>query len=188
MSHRNPDLISLCHLHELLLSLLPSVPSQNSSTYSFLPASRPSQLLAPHNRLVLKTSAQATEIVRKVLFAPEDVALAPTSALLVGGGISCFFYFLLCASAFLSAVTFPSANKTITLQSAAGSPVFLSAIRRGCAFRYQSLAEAENKFLAGAFESCCCLISFLYLFSIARSISALSRSAGLFSSIRHSTS
>ena len=51
MTQRNPNLIPLCHLHELLfLSLLLPVPPQHSLAHLFWLASHSSQLLTPHNR------------------------------------------------------------------------------------------------------------------------------------------
>ena len=49
-TYRNPNPIHLCHLHELLLSLLLPAPPENSLVHLFWPALHPSQLLAPRNR------------------------------------------------------------------------------------------------------------------------------------------
>ena len=84
---------------------------------------------------VLKALAQATMLVRKVLFTPADPALVLTSALLVDDGIAAFSPFLQ-APAFLNAAIFISSIEAFTLELVAGSPVFfLAAIHRGGAIR-----------------------------------------------------
>ena len=90
MSHRNLTAILSYYLHELPLSLPPSLTLQNSPAHSYLPASRLSQFLIFASP-VLKTFAQATVLAHKMFLTPADIALALTFALLVGGDIFGFF-------------------------------------------------------------------------------------------------
>ena len=137
MSSQNLNPIPLRHLHELLLLLLPPIPLRFRRQINF---DQHHTLLSFSFVIIvspaLKTSAQATILVRKVLITSSDVALARTSTLFFGGGISWFFD-LLPAPAFFSLETLPSAVEAVKLKSFSGSPVLLSTIHRGGAIRYQ---------------------------------------------------
>ena len=138
MSPRKLTPIPPCPLHELLISLLPSVPSQISLAYSVLPAPRPSQVLPPFNR---ESGAEdsCTSHSTCVQSTPHSSCRRGICPYLRP---SCrrrhlrIFYLLLCAPAFSSAVTLLSAIKTVTLEIIAGSPIlFLAVINRGGVFQ-----------------------------------------------------
>ena len=138
----------------LLIPLLPSFPLQNSPTHSFLPASRPSQLLAPPNR---GSGAQdfCTRHSACAQSAPHFHRrnTCPYLRPFCRRHHRFFFNLLNRAPAFLSAVTFSSAIKIVTLDSVAVSTVLFSLIHRDGAFRCHR-----------AFGSCACLRSLLYGF------------------------
>ena len=134
MMHRNPSPIPLCHLHKLLLLLLLPVLPQNSLVYLFWLASHPSQLLAPHNRksgapgFCTSHSVYAQSALnshRRSTYPYLRSSCQRRHRLMFRS------YLLLRTPAVLSAVTLPPAVEEATLESVAGSPVFLSAIRRG---------------------------------------------------------
>ena len=150
MTHRNPNPILICHLHELLPSLLLSVPPQHLLAHLFLSVSHPSQLLAPHNREFGAPGFCTRHSILKVLLTPTDVALSLPPPFL-SAAISRFFDRLLCAPAILSAVTLSSAVEAIAPNRLRD---FLFFLPRSAVV---VLSDADK-----AFQSCCCLRRLLY--------------------------
>ena len=87
MTHRNPNLIPVCSLHELLLSLLLPVPPRHSLAHLVWPASHPSQLFDPHS-CDSGAPGSFTSHMFYAQSASHSHRRSPTSARLVGGGIS----------------------------------------------------------------------------------------------------
>ena len=136
-----------------------------------------SSALLTVSRPVLKALAQTTVPVRKVLLTPAGVAPIAAIALLLVVGSSGFFA-LFRAPAVSSAVTFLSAIEVVIIEFVVGSPVVpLPAMRRHGALRCRQclrvLLLPEKSVI---------------LIRTTRSISALLRPVGLFSSMRHSIS
>ena len=125
-------------------------PTSEFAAHSVLPASCPSQLLAPHNHeFVFKTFAQATMLVCKVLLTPVDVALAPTSGLRVGDGIPGFLFIFFALLHFQARRLFFPQLKQL-LSNCLRSLLFFSWPRSAVVVPF----DADK-----AFEYCCCLIS-----------------------------
>ena len=177
-TYRNPNPISLCHLHELLLSLLLPVRPQHSLAH----------LVCQHGTLlssslltfatpVLQPAVQATQCLCASVSHDHRGSTVPYLRPFVGGSIFRFFYFLLRFSAILRAVTLPSAFEVIPPNRFQGLMFF------------SPQSTVVGPFDADkAFESCCCLRSLWYWFRTTPSISSLSRPAWLFSSVRTSIS
>ena len=152
MTHRNPNPIPVCHLNELLLSLLLPVPPQHSLAHLFWLASRPSQLLAPRNR-----ESGAPGFCASHSFYAQNAPHSHSRSTFpylhpyCRRGHILIFYLLLRASPVLSAAILPSAVEEVD-----------SNWLRGLLLLSPRSAVVVPPDTDEAFESCCCLRRLLY--------------------------
>ena len=158
ITHQNPNTMTIYHLHELLLLLLPG-PPENSLTHVFWPVLHPSQLLTPHNREYRAPCSCTSHSIHHAQSTPRSRRC------------STYSYLRTCRWRYL--VIFRTSSSR-PFSPELGDPFFRSSrklpSKRLRDLLYSSprsavmvLPDADN-----IFESCCCLKSLLYTDSLQR--------------------